>query len=100
MGELVELGAVRPRLLADDTIELRPWPASPELSQKVSEIFERAGVEELRPWVWGVLKADDVTRRRSSRAVRRRTLAALALLGALVGALVGVLEFRRARLSD
>jgi len=100
MGELVELGAVRPRLLADDTIELRPWPASPELSQKVSEIFERAGVEELRPWVWGVLKADDVTRRRSSRAVRMRTLAALALLGALVGALVGVLEFRRARLSD
>jgi len=50
--------------------------------------------------VWGVLKADDVTRRRSSRAVRMRTLAALALVGALVCGLVGVLEFRRARLSD
>jgi hypothetical protein len=95
MGELAELGAVRPRLLADDTIELRPWPASPELSQKVSEIFERAAVKELRPWVWGVAKADDVSRRRSSRAVRMRTLAALAL----VGALVGILKFRRLRLS-
>ena len=100
MGELAELGAVRPRLLADDTIELRPWPASPELSQKVSEIFERAGVKELQPWVWGVAKADDVSRPRSSRAVRMRTLAALALLGALVGALVGILKFGRPRLSD
>ena len=100
MGELAELGAVRPRLLADDTIELRPWPASPELSQKVSEIFERAGVKELQPWVWGVAKADDVSRRRSSRAVRMRTLAALALLGALVGAFVGILKLRRPRLSD
>ena len=100
MGELAELGAVRPRLLADDTIELRPWPASPELSQKVSEIFERAGVKELQPWVWGVAKEDDVSRPRSSRAVRMRSLAALALLGALVGALVGLLKFRRPRLSD
>jgi len=100
MGELAELGAVRPRLLGDDTIELRPWPASPELSHKVSEIFERAGVIELQPWVWGVTKADDASRRRSSRAVRMRTLAALALLGALVGALVGILKFRRPGFSD
>ncbi|HYT14650.1 MAG TPA: hypothetical protein VEL12_17835 [Candidatus Nitrosopolaris sp.] len=99
MGELIELGAVRPRLLADDTIELRPWPASPELSHRVSEIFERAGVKELRPWVWGVAKADDVSRRRSSRAVAMRTVAALALIGTLVGAFVGILKFRRARLS-
>lgn len=49
MEELAALGGVRPRLLADDTIELRPMPASPELSQKVAEIFERAGVRELRP---------------------------------------------------
>jgi hypothetical protein len=58
MEELVALGGVRPRLLADDSIELRPMPASPELSQKVAEIFERAGVRELRPWVWGVAEAD------------------------------------------
>jgi hypothetical protein len=100
MGELAELGAVRPRLLADDTIELRPWPASPELSQKVIDIFERAGVKELRPWVWGVAKADDVSRRPSPRAVRMLTLAALALVGALVGTLVGLLRFRRAKVSD
>jgi hypothetical protein len=100
MGELAELGAVRPRLLADDTIELRPWPASPELSLKVSEIFERADMKELRPWVWGVAKADDVSRRRPSMALRMPTLAALALVGALAGALVGILKFRRARLSD
>jgi len=100
MGELAELGAVRPRLLADDTIELRPWPASPELSQQVSEIFEGAGMNEVRPWVWGAAKADDLSRPRSYRAVRVRTVAALALLGALVGALVGILKFRRARLSD
>jgi hypothetical protein len=56
--ELAALGGVHPFLLADDTIELRPSPASPELSQKVAEIFERAGVRELRPWVWGVAEAD------------------------------------------
>jgi hypothetical protein len=100
MGELAELGGVRPRLLADDAIELRPWPASPELSKKVTEIFERARMTEVRPWVWGVEKADDVSRPRSSRAVRMRMVAALALLGALGGALVGILKFRRARLSD
>jgi hypothetical protein len=99
MGELAELGAVRPRLLADDTIELRPWPAAPELSQKVSDIFERAGLKELRPWVWGVANAGYVSRRGSSRAVRMRTVAALALIGALAGALVGILKFRRPRLS-
>jgi hypothetical protein len=54
LGELAALGGVRPYLLADDTIELRPWPASPELSQRATEIFERAGLEELLPWVWGV----------------------------------------------
>jgi hypothetical protein len=100
MGELAELGAVRPRLLADDAIELRPWPSSPELSQKVTEIFWRARMKEVRPWVWGVPKADDVSRLRSSRAVRMRTLAALALVGALVGTLVGMLKFRRPRFSD
>ena len=100
MWELAELGAVRPRLLADDTIELRPWPASPELSRKVSEIFEGAGMKELRPWVWGAVKAVDVSRPRSYRAVRMRTVAALTLVGALVGTLVGILKFRRARLSD
>ena len=103
MGELAQLGAVRPRLLADDTIELRPWPASPQLAQKVSEIFERAAVRELRPWVWGVAVADDAARRRSSWAVGISTLAKLALVGALagsfLGALVGVLKFRRPRLS-
>jgi hypothetical protein len=100
MGELAGLGAVRPRLLADDAIELRPWPASPELSQKVSEIFERARMREVRPWVWGVAKADEVSLPRSSRAVHVRMVAALALLGALVGALVGIIKIRRARLSD
>ena len=100
MGELAELGPVRPRLLADDAIELRPWPASPELSEKVTEIFERACMKEVRPWVWGVANADDLLRRRSSRAVRVRTLAALALVGALAGTLVGMLKFRRPRLSD
>ncbi len=100
MGELAELGAVRPRLLADDAIELRPWPASPELSQKVTEIFWRARMKEVRPWVWGVPEPDDASRRRSSRAVRVRMVAALALAGALVGALVGILTFRRPRLSD
>ena len=100
MGEMAELGGVRPRLLADGTIELRPWPASLELSQKVSEIFERAGMKEQRPWVWGVARADDEPQRPSSRAVRRRTLAALVLVGALVGALVGIIKFRRARLCD
>jgi hypothetical protein len=100
MGELAELGAVRPRLLADDAIELRPWPASPELSQKVTEIFWRARMKEVRPWVWGVPEPDDGPRRRSSRAVRMRMVAAMALAGALIGALVGFLTFRRARLSD
>ena len=99
MGEMAELGGVRPRLLADGTIELRPWPASLELSQKVSEIFERAGMKEQRPWVWGVAQAVDEPQRPSSRAVRRRTLAALVLVGALVGALVGIIKSRRARLS-
>jgi len=98
MGELAELGAVRPRLLADDAIELRPWPASPELSQKVAEIFWRARMKEVRPWVWGV--AEDAPRPRSSRAVRIRMVAAMALAGALVGALVGILTFRRQRFSD
>jgi hypothetical protein len=60
MGELVALGAIHPYLLADDTIELRPSPASPELSQRVAEIFERAGLRELEPWVWGVPQADKV----------------------------------------
>ncbi|HEX7263289.1 MAG TPA: hypothetical protein VF383_03825 [Candidatus Dormibacteraeota bacterium] len=100
MGEMAELGGVRPRVLADGTIELRPWPASLELSQKVSEIFERAGMKELRPWVWGVEKTDDVSRQRPSRAARVRTLAALAIVGAFVGALIGILRFRRARLCD
>jgi hypothetical protein len=100
MGELAELGPVRPRLLADDAIELRPWPASPELSQKVTEIFERARMTEVRPWVWGVAKADVASRPRSTRAVRMRMVAALALVGAVVGALVGFLKSRRAKLSD
>jgi hypothetical protein len=100
MGEMAELGGVRPRLLADGTIELRPWPASLELSQKVGDIFERAGMKELRPWVWGVEKADDLPPRRSPRAVRMRALAALAIVGAFVGAVVGILRFRRARLCD
>jgi len=54
MEELAALGNVHPYVLADGTIELRPSPASPELSRRVAEIFERAGVRELRPWVWGV----------------------------------------------
>ena len=58
MGELVALGSIHPYLLADDTIELRPSPASPELSRKVAEIFKRAGMRELLPWVWGVPQAD------------------------------------------
>jgi hypothetical protein len=99
MGELAELGAVRPRLLADGAIELRPWPSSPELSQKVTEIFWRARMQEVRPWVWGVAKAEDASRSRSSRAVRMRMVAALTLAGALVGALVGILTYRRPRLS-
>ena len=99
MGELAELGAVRPRLLADGAIELRPWPSSPELSQKVTEIFWRARMQEVRPWVWGVAKTDHASRPRSSRAVRMRMVAALALAGALVGAVVGILTFRRPRLS-
>ncbi len=85
-----QLAAVglHPRLLVDDTIELRPAPASPELSQKVNEIFERAGARELRPWVWGVERS-----RRWSRAVRVRPLAALGLFGALVA----ILKFRPKR---
>jgi hypothetical protein len=59
--ELVALGDVHPYLLADGTIELRPWPASPELSQKVAQILSRAGVRELRPWVWGVVDAERAT---------------------------------------
>jgi hypothetical protein len=81
MAELAAVG-VRPRLLADDTIELRPAPASPELSKKVNEIFERVGAQELRPWVWGVGRS-----RRWSRAVRVPPLAGLALFAALVAAL-------------
>ena len=86
-AELAAVG-LRPRLLADDTIELRPAPASPELSQKVNEIFERAGARELRPWVWGVERS-----RRWPRAVRVRPLTALGLLGALVA----ILKFRPKR---
>jgi hypothetical protein len=58
MGELAALGGVHPYLLADDTIELRPSPASPELSHKVAEIFERTGLRELLPWVWGVAQPE------------------------------------------
>jgi hypothetical protein len=86
MAELVAVG-LRPRLLADDTIELRPAPASPELSQKVNEIFERAGAREVRPWQWGVERS-----RRWSRAVR----VPLAAFG-LFGALVAILKFRPKR---
>ncbi len=57
MEELAALGAVHPSRLADDTIELRPAPAPPELSRKVNEIFARAGLRELRPWIWGVAEA-------------------------------------------
>jgi hypothetical protein len=57
MEELAALGAVHPRRLADDTIELRPAPAPPDLSRKVNEIFARAGLRELRPWIWGVAEA-------------------------------------------
>ncbi len=87
MAELEAVG-VRPRLLADDTIELRPAPATPELSQKVNEIFERAGARELRPWVWGVERS-----RRWSRAGRVIPLTTLALFGAVVG----ILKFRPKR---
>jgi hypothetical protein len=87
MAELATLG-VRPRLLADDTIELRPAPASSELSQLVNEIFERAGARELRPWVWGVERS-----RHWYRAVRVRPLAGLALFGVLVA----ILKFRPKR---
>ena len=90
MADLLALGAVRPRLLRDDTIELRPAPASPELSQKVAEIFVRAGARELRPWVWGI---EDVSRP-SPAASRVRSVAALALIGALVGALIAIFRFR------
>jgi hypothetical protein len=62
MQELTALGGVHPRLLADDTIEVRPAPAPPELSQKVAEIFARAGAQELRPWIWGVAEADKLSR--------------------------------------
>jgi hypothetical protein len=55
--ELAALGGVHPSRLADDTIELRPAPAAPELSMKVNEIFTRAGLRELRPWIWGVAEA-------------------------------------------
>jgi hypothetical protein len=72
MEELAALGGVRPRLLADDTIELRPAPAPPELSQKVAEIFERAGLRELRPWVWGVAEADRMTLAARAKALGRR----------------------------
>jgi hypothetical protein len=58
MGELAALGGVHPYLLADDTIELRPSPASPELSRRVAEIFEREGLRELLPWVWGVAQPE------------------------------------------
>ncbi|HEV2029088.1 MAG TPA: hypothetical protein VGS16_11250 [Candidatus Dormibacteraeota bacterium] len=72
MEELAALGGVRPRLLDDNTIELRPMPASPELSQKVAEIFERAGMRELQPWVWGVAKAHRLTLAARMKAVGRR----------------------------
>jgi hypothetical protein len=61
MEELAALGDVHAHLLADDTIELRPWPASPELSQKVAQILGRAGARELRPWVWGIAEAEKAT---------------------------------------
>jgi hypothetical protein len=91
MTELTALELVRPRLLADGTIELRPAPASPELSQKVTEIFERAGARELRPWVWGIEEVSP----RSSQAVRIRSIAALTLFGALVGAVIAIVRFRQ-----
>jgi len=84
MAELAELRGVRPRLLADDTIELRPAPASPELSQKVAEIFERAGVRELRPWVWGVAKAHRMTLAARVKAVGRRLRASRSRVAAAV----------------
>jgi hypothetical protein len=71
MEELAALDGVHAYLPADGTIEMRPWPASPELSRKVEEIFERAGVRELRPWIWGVAKAD-VTLAARAKAVGRR----------------------------
>jgi hypothetical protein len=84
MEELAALGGVRPRLLADDTIELRPMPASPELSQKVAEIFERAGVRELRPWVWGVANAHRMTLAARVKAVGRRLRASRSRVAAAV----------------
>jgi hypothetical protein len=98
MRELMALGPVRPRLLGDDTIELRPAPSAPDLSLKVSEIFERAGVRELRPWIWGFETASP----RSTRPVPMRSLVAAALFGAMVGALVASLKRRpgpRSRLA-
>lgn len=91
MRELEALGAVRPRRLADDTIELRPWPAAPDLSQKVNDVFERAGVLELRPWVWGLPTAE---RKWATSGIRVWPVATLALIGALVGASVAVLRLR------
>lgn len=90
MAELTALEFVRPRLLADDTIELRPAPASPELSKKVAEIFDRAGARELRPWVWGIEDAAPS----SDQAVPVRSVAALALLGALAGTVIAIVRFR------
>jgi hypothetical protein len=84
MEELAALGGVRPRLLADDTIELRPAPASPELSQKVTEIFERAGMRELRPWVWGVADADSTTLPARAKAIARRLRASGSRVAAAV----------------
>jgi hypothetical protein len=84
MEELTALGGVRPRLLADDTIELRPMPASPELSRKVAEIFERAGVREVRPWVWGVAEADRMTLAARAKAVGRRVRAGSSRVAAAV----------------
>lgn len=57
MEELAALGGVHAYLLADGNVELRPSPASPELSQMIAEIFERAGLREVRPWIWGVPEA-------------------------------------------
>ena len=57
IDELAALGAVHPSRLADGTIELRPAPAPPDLSRKVNEIFARAGLRELRPWIWGGAEA-------------------------------------------
>ena len=72
MKELAALDGVHAYLLADGTIEMRPAPASPELSRKVGAIFERAGLRELRPWVWGVAKPDKMTLAARAKAVARR----------------------------